>query len=292
MRTKFPYEGTIDYDAYLDKYLEREDAMRRLPSDEELEDIVQKGLVKDQLVLSDVPQGTAAQTGDTVTLRTVSALPRFNKEKVTVSIGRGLYDKTLEAAVEGLKCGESTQVTVKDTPVMATVLEIRRKVVPTPTDDFARALNLKDFKGNPIETIDAYRTFIKEQKTSETLATVNYYVMEKILADYPMTEFDPEDIRILGELERVFMRNAILETDGVDVYTLSKEEMQERMHCDTFDDFIAMRYDWYKIKIQQCLTYLNILGLPCGGKTDPLDHYEVLSELTEKIYEKIKIALS
>ena len=49
-----------------------------------------------------------------------------------------------------------------------------------------------------------------------------------------------------------------------------------------------MRRDWYKIKIAQCLIYLNILGLPAEGKTDPLDHYEVLSELQEKMFERIR----
>ena len=42
------------------------------------------------------------------------------------------------------------------------------------------------------------------------------------------------------------------------------------------------------MKIQQCLVYLNILGLPCQGKTDPLDHYEVLSELQMKMFDTIK----
>ena len=36
------------------------------------------------------------------------------------------------------------------------------------------------------------------------------------------------------------------------------------------------------------MIYLNILDLPCEGRTDPTDHYEVLSELQMKVIELIK----
>ena len=126
----------------------------------------------------------------------------------------------------------------------------------------------------------------------EALANVNYYVMEAILKDYPIAKFDEADIHILGNLEREMFHKLFLEEQGIDLYQMPKEQMQEMWHCDTFDDFIAMRYEWYKMKIHQCLIYLNLLGLPCQGRTDPLDHYEVLSELAEMMYDKIKAELA
>lgn len=291
MNTKFPYEGTINLEAYLDAYWQRKDAIRALPTEEELKEIARKGLVKNQLVLAEVPAGEAAQRGDTVALKTVSELPKFHKERVTVSIGRGLYDRTLEAAIEGLKAGESCEVLIKEKPVTATVLEIRRKSAPEPTDEMAAALQQKDMRGNLIQTVAEYEAYVKEQKINETLATINYYVMEAIMKDYPVTEYEEEDIRILGELEEKAFIQIFQEQEGIDLRRQVPQSWEEDMGIHSLEEFITKRHDWYQIKIHQCLLYLNILNLPCEGKTDPLDHYEVLSELTEQMFNKIETIL-
>lgn len=292
MKTVFPYSEQIRFDTYLDRYLQREDAIRRIPSRAELKELARKGVVKDRLVLAPLPEGSPAEPGDTLTLHTVSELPKFNRERVTVSIGRGLYDKGLEDALVGKKVGDSCEVTVKDRPVSATVLEIRRKTTPEPTDEMVEALQEKDYKGNIIRTYAEYEAFICEGKTLEAVGNINYYMMEMLIKDYPLAEYSEEDVQVLGDLEREMFHKLFLDEKGVDLYQMPKEEMQEMWQCDSFDDFIAMRHEWYKMKIHQCLIYLNLLGLPCEGKTDPLDHYEVLSELTEMMFDKIKAELA
>lgn len=291
MNTKFPY-GRIDFASYFDRYMEREDAIRGLPTPQELKELARKSIVREQLVLEPQPQGTLAETGDTLVLRTVSELPKFNKERVTVTLGRGLYDRELESMLVGLSVGGSVTATLRDKRVDATILEIKRKVVPEPTDEMVRQLEVKNNKQEPITTVAEYEAYITEQKTAEALATINYYVMEMILKDYPISEYDEEDVSRLGQLERDAFRKLFLEEKGVDVDMAAKEQMQELFHVDSMDEFIAMRREWYQMKIQQCWVCLNILGLPCEGKNDPLDHYEVLSELTEKIWDKIKTMLS
>ena len=52
MKTVFPYREQIDFGAYLDRYLQREDAIRRIPSPTELRELARKSVVKDQLVLT------------------------------------------------------------------------------------------------------------------------------------------------------------------------------------------------------------------------------------------------
>ena len=287
MKTQFPYQEKIDFSAYIDKYLEREDAIRRLPTEEELLELARKSIVREQLVLAPLPEGTAAEEGDTAVLKTESELPKFNKPGVTVTLGRGLYNRDLETAVIGLKAGDTAAVTVNGQPVKATVLALKRKQVPEPTDEMVRALGQKDLKGDPIGTVEEYEAYIREQKTLETLFNVGYYVMEDILRDYKVEDFDEDDIRILGELEAENFRKLFLEKEGID---LTKEVPQgwRDQGVNSLEEFIAARYDWYKVKITQCLIYLNILDLPCEGKTDPTDHYEVLSELQMKVIELIK----
>ena len=287
MKTQFPYTEKIDFGAYIDKYLEREDAIKRLPTEEELLELARKSIIREQLVLAPLPDGTAAEEGDTAVLMTESDIPKFNKPSVTVTLGRGFYNRDLEAAVIGLKAGETASVTVGDQPVKATVLALKRKQVPDPTDEMVKALGQKDLKGNPINTVEEYEAYIREQKTLETLFNICYYVMEDILGDYKVEDFDEDDIRILGELEADNFKKLFLEKEGID---LEKEVPQgwRDQGVNSLEEFIKARYDWYKVKITQCLIYLNILDLPCEGRTDPTDHYEVLSELQMKVIELIK----
>lgn len=290
MNTVFPYQGRIDYDKYLDAYLRKKDAIRRIPSENELLELARKAIVRGHLVLTPLPAGEPAQTGDTAVLKTVSELPRFNKEKVTVTLGRGLYNRELENELIGKRAGESVHLAIDGKSMTATVLSLSRKQAPEPTDDMVLELQARDMQGNPLTTVAAYEAYIREEKTMETLATVNYYVMEQILADYPMQDYSEKDIKALGALERVFFAD-VLRKEGFDPEKEVPPDWEKDMNVHSLDDFIAMRREWYQMKIQQCLIYLNILGLPCEGKTDPLDHYEVLSELQLKMFEKIRSTL-
>lgn len=88
---------------------------------------------------------------------------------------------------------------------------------------------------------------------------------------------------ILGELEAEMFIRLFKEQDGIDLHTQVPKEWEEDMNVHSLEEFIALRHDWYQMKIHQCLLYLNLLELPCEGKTDPLDHYEVLAELTSSV---------
>lgn len=294
LKTKFPYE-TIDFDRYYNAYMEREDAIRAFPKEEELEELARRVLVKDHLVLASVPEGDMAQLGDTVTFRTESEFPKYNKERVTVSIGRGLYHKELERLAAGKKAGDTYQLMIEEKPVTVTILEVRRKQEPEElTDEMAAELQMKDDQGNPITTVEKYMEYMKYQKRMECLANVNYYVMEKLLSDYPVPDCNPEDLDRLAELEREFFARIYREQEGIDVNALTKEQANEMWgdQCDSFDGFIRLRYEWYRMKIQQCLVYRSILGLGEDPAYDCTDHYEVLSELQEKMFALLETRLT
>lgn len=210
MKTKFPYDK-IDYDKYFQRYMERKDAIHFLPSSEELKELARKAIVKDHLVLQLLPAGAKAETGDTLTLKTESELPKFNKERVSVSIGRGLYDKGLEEALTGRQVGDCVSVLVKEKEVTATVLEIKRKTAPEPTDEMVRELQAKDYQNHLLTTVKEYEDFVAADKVTSILAEINYYCMTPLLEDYPMTGFEESDIEALGKLERDMFRGLFLE---------------------------------------------------------------------------------
>lgn len=288
MRTQFPYSERIDLNAYLDAYFQQENAIRRLPTEEELKELARKAIVKGRLELTALPADGTTQAGDTVTLRTASELPKFNRERVVVTVGRGLYDRALEEALVGKKVGETCEVAVKDRPVSATVLEIKRKSVPEPTDEMVQALDEKDLRNQPVTTVADYEAFIREQKIKEDLETINRYILQACQKDYPLTEYDEEDLQDMGRMARAFWRQWALERSGVDLETASEEEFQKVMGCDSMETLIARQRDWYKQAIHITLIYLGLLGLPCEGETDPRDHYMVPFELMDKLSDVIK----
>ena len=191
MYTKFPYEGQIDFGKYLDEYLKREDAIRRVPTDAELKELARKSIVREQLELVVLPQQEPAMAGDTAILKTVGQTPKFNKERVTVTLGRGLYNKDLENALIGCTAGQSVEVMVGDSSVSAMILELKRKQAPEPTDEMVVALQTKDHQGNLITTVAAYEAYIHQEKITATLAEINFYVLTEIIKDHPMTEYMP-----------------------------------------------------------------------------------------------------
>lgn len=288
MKTTLSRPGKIDLDACLETYFRTPGAVTALPREAELKDLARKAIVKDHLILAEMPKDSAAQMGDTVTLRVSSSLARFNHPQVTATLGRGLYDRDLEAAVVGKRIGEAVRAVCRGADVDATVLKICRMQFPEPTDEMVEALHQSDDRGNQIHTVAEYEAYVAEEKTTEALSTVYQSILEQLVKDYPVTDYAPDDIAALGALEKDALRNIVLETEGIDLCALSKAEMQQRWQCDSFDDFIALRSEWYRVKIHQCLILLNLLDLPCEGKTDPLDHYEVLSELTASFLELLK----
>ena len=291
MKTKFPYAGQIDFQKYWDQYMLREDAVRELPDEAELIELAKKAIVKDHLTLLPVPADETAQTGDTVTMTTVSSIPKFHKPRVTATLGRGLYSKELESMAVGKKAGDSFSLMIQDQNVDVTILEIKRKSAPEPTDDMVVAMGAKDNQDRLIATVADYIKFMLEQNVDMKISTVNYYLMEAILADYPVTEYHEEDISALGELEKKEFIQLFLERENLDLRKEVPQSWKEDMGITTFDQFIEQRREWYKMKIHQCLIYQNLLGLPDEGKTDPLDHYQVLTEMMQMMFDRIKAKL-
>ena len=287
MRTQLPADYTIDYDRHFNAYLEKPEAITSIPTETELMELAHKAIVRDQLVLAPVPMREAALTGDPAVLKVNSVIPRFNKERVTATLGRGLYSRELEDAVIGLKAGDRVNVTINGEPVEVLVLELKRKQVPQPTDEMVVAMEVKSADGKPLKTVREYEDYIRDEKVMTVLAEINYYVASAIMEELPEIVWSEEDSRVLGELEKEYFIKLFLETEKTDL----REGIPESWKLDgieTLDDFINARREWYEIKIKQCLMFLSILGLPCEGATDPLDHYEVLQELQLKIFDLIK----
>lgn len=266
----------------LRKYLDKLDPSR-IPSNQEIDEAVEKRLTKAHITLKDLPEGETIQTGDTAMLRTESVLPKFNKAKVPVTVGTNLYDRELETVLVGRKVGERGQLDKDGEPVTYEILSAKRKLVPDVTDAMAAEQGIEG-----VDTVEKFRAHLAKEKTDFALGGLAGEVMEAMLRDAETDEPADEDLDRLGELESAFFKKLYLEKDGINVDQLTEEEFREKLHCGSFEEFVQMRREWYQIKVKYCLAFSSVLGIPLEGEYDPMERYEAMSDMQGILMERIK----
>ena len=263
-------------------YLDQLDPSR-FPGDREIDEAVKKRLTKAHIALKELPEGETVQAGDTVMLRTESALPKFNKAKLPVTVGTGLYDKELEAALVGKTVGESGTVSKNGETVAYEIISAKRKFVPALTDAMAAEQGIEG-----VNTVEKFRAHLAKEKTDFALGGMAGEVMEAMLRDVETDEPASEDLDRLGELELRFFKVMFLKEKGIDLDKLTPEEFRENLGCGSFEEFIENRREWYCMKVKYCLAFSSALGIPLEGNYDPMARYEAMSDLQGILMERIR----
>lgn len=107
-------------------------------------------------------EGLRVESGDMVTCRMDSSLPRFHKDQVKFIVGSRMFQPKLEQASLGMKQGEKRRVSLAEGEVEMTVLDIRHRVVPPLNDEMVRALGIEG-----VETTADYRAFLSRKQRRE-----------------------------------------------------------------------------------------------------------------------------
>ena len=84
--------------------------------------------------------------GDTVTINCRSALSRFSKANLPVIIGRGLFDRELEAKLIGAGVGQTLTLEKDSAPVEIDVIRCTHTVLPELTDESVKAFGIEGVK--------------------------------------------------------------------------------------------------------------------------------------------------
>lgn len=280
MKTR--YNGPhIDINSYLDKV-----DLNTVPTERDMEEELIKSLVKSHIVLKPLQDSDIILKGDTVVISTESALPKFNKPRVSLTIGRGLYSSEIEDCLKGKHIGDELTCTVKDLQVKVCILEAKRKFIPQATDDMVVEQGLEG-----VDTIEKYRPHFRKQYEDNVFGTIYGKMMEGIMKDVEIEEPYEEDLERLGKLEGDFFRDFFKKENGIILDELTPEEFKEQLGTASMDEFIKARHDWYKIKVKQCLIMLDIFNIKAEGEYDPVLDYEVLGKLTIKTLDYITTEL-
>jgi FKBP-type peptidyl-prolyl cis-trans isomerase (trigger factor) len=170
---------------------------------------------------------TQVESGDVVVLAVESALPKFNRPMVPVTVGGNLYDAELEEQLVGHQVGETFQAQTQGEPVTVTIRQASRTVFPEPTDEMAAAYAADHEGFTDIKTVAEYRRKVtKEYQESQRKQAV-FGAMNEIHAYVLMHsdwDFDEEEVEELAESGWKDFRESLAE-EGRTVETLTTEQL-------------------------------------------------------------------
>lgn len=173
--------------------------------------------------------------GDQAEISCTSANNKFNREKVFIMVGKGLYSKELEDKIVGMKKGETKEITVGEDNVCVCVRNIIHTVLPELTDDNVASFEIEDVHdvaGLRRYCIDKQITrFFDEDESADMAAAA----ISKEIMSRSTFELDEEELRAAYEMGLNRFSNIISEYGDVtddkylDEMEVSVSELRELM---------------------------------------------------------------
>ena len=177
------------------------------------------------------------ENGDFATITCRSDKAKFQKDSITVCVGKNLYSKELEEKLTGLSTGETAEVEAEGAPVIVTVGSVQRSVLPELTDEFT------DSAFETISTVSELKEWYINEQREVHIKTLAAQAAEQ------MTEETAEKSEIcLDEQERLAARatgEKVLREhwrfNGVELDRLSDKEAEEMFGYPSVSAYI----DWF-----------------------------------------------
>ena len=265
------------------------------PTAADIENRVIKELTRGKVTFVDA-ETAPVENGFRVTLHTESALPKFNRDKVTVTVGSGLYDRTVEGRLLDMRVGDSAQVIVKDEPVRFTVLKAEQKHVPELTDEMVRELSIEG-----VDTLPAYRDYMARKIKTAYASGLLEQLLEKLVSASVFSETDEADIEKVIDLEYAPLNARF----GLDKLTpeawkndLGRTELKayyEQIYPDVAIVFgTTGKENFYEVRrepairtIRECLVMNACLGSDVDPTEEPNAKKTLAETLTKQIMETV-----
>lgn len=208
------------------------------------------------------------ERGDFAELSCKSEKAKFQKDAISVCVGKNLYSKELEEKLIGLPAGETAEIEIDGAVVTVTVKSIQRSVLPDITDDFVNATF------ETLTTVAELKEWYTNEQFKEHVKTLALQAAEAITAEV----IAKSDI-CLDEEERLAARKSGEEIlrdhwrfNGVELDSLTDEEAEEMFGYPSVSAYI----DWFADLSERdiCTAMLGYELLVNGGHVFTLAEYE------------------
>ena len=178
-----------------------------------------------------------AAAGDLAICRMRSDLPRFERPKLKLMLGSGMFRREIEEAAVGMKPGEEKTVDLPEGAVQLTLLEVSRQTVPEPDDEMVRALGLEG-----IGSVEEYRAHLREKLRLETAKQLCAEPLEHLIhAVLDGSEFVlyPEDWHCVVQ-QRLDRCRVLFRQEGIDMEQAKPEDFVNRIPVKSYHELVAM----------------------------------------------------
>ena len=264
------------------------------PSEAQVEAAVRRELSRGRVTFRVLPADAPVCTGHRVTLRTSSALPKFNRESTPVTVGSGLYDPGIEEKLLGMHTGACGSAVVKDEDVTFTVLQVEEKVFPQLCDAFVQELQLDE-----VTTLAQYRAYMERQLRDAYAGQLLASLLEKLAATAQMDPVNQEDILRITDLEYAAL-NARFQLDSLtpeewkrdfrmelkEYYAVIYPDIASIFGTTDKQSFYESRRDAATETVRSCLI-LRAITESGEEDTDPTVSADALKKLTHRAKEQI-----
>ena len=181
-----------------------------------------------------------AAAGDLAICRMHSELPRFERPKLKLMLGSGMFRREIEEAAVGMKPGEEKTVTLPEGNLQLTLMEVSRQTIPEPDDEMVRALRLEG-----VASVEDYREHLREKLRLDAAKELSREPLEQLIcAVLDGSEFVlyPEDWRRIVN-QRLDRSRVLFRQEGIDMERATPEDFVGRIPVKSYHELVAMEQD-------------------------------------------------
>ena len=181
-----------------------------------------------------------AAAGDLAICRMHSELPRFERPKLKLMLGSGMFRREIEEAAVGMKPGGEKTVTLPEGAVQLTLMEVSRQTIPEPDDEMVRALRLES-----VASVEDYREHLREKLRLDAAKELSREPLEQLIcAVLDGSEFVlyPEDWRRIVN-QRLDRSRVLFRQEGIDMERATPEDFVGRIPVKSYHELVAMEQD-------------------------------------------------
>ncbi|MBQ1681637.1 MAG: hypothetical protein II067_05410 [Agathobacter sp.] len=234
-------------------------------------------------------QPESIEKGDIVTLKVESAIARYNKQMVPVTVGSYMYSEELEKQLIGMKKGECKTLTADGEAVETTVLSITRTIFPEPTDEAVRAYVADIDELNHVQSISELISYLNETHLEEEKVNAKFEAIDEVI-EYVLThsdfDFDEDEIQAEFDAQMESFREGAKEELGKELDELTNEDFQIYAGVASREELEAelrQGIEWQIATMLWVATTQNIDTATLSIEEDDIDTSEIEAYITSKL---------
>jgi FKBP-type peptidyl-prolyl cis-trans isomerase (trigger factor) len=165
---------------------------------------------------------------------------KLNKEKVSINVGLGLFNREIESALIGMKTDETKIISVDNESVSVYVINVKSNEIPDLTDEMVKKEKIENV--NNVKSLMEYLEELYENEKNKAINEKSYNLVENVIKQIiAKSKFDinEEDIKYLSDLE-INKARVLCELEGLVLEEMTPKDFEGKIPVRSYDEFLKM----------------------------------------------------